>query len=149
MRIGLNVVYGASGAGKTFVVVDLACAVVRGVPWMGRRTKRGNVIYVCAEGAPLLRLEAYLKHNELDIRELDGLAVIEQSIDLLSEDGDLGELLVAIQTAIEERGWDSASLVVVDTLNRAMPGGNQRGTASCWASMPSPEAACFLVETRK
>src|SRR5689334_16995626 len=43
---GLIVLWGASGSGKSFVAIHLSGAVVRGLPWAGRRTKRGNVVYV-------------------------------------------------------------------------------------------------------
>jgi hypothetical protein len=46
----LMVIYGESTAGKTFVALDLAAAIARGVPWRGRKVKQRRVVYVCAEG---------------------------------------------------------------------------------------------------
>ena len=41
-------VTGASGSGKTFAALDLAAAIVRGLPWFGRRVRRGTVAYIAA-----------------------------------------------------------------------------------------------------
>ena len=128
LRTGLAVVYGSSGAGKTFAVLDMACAVGRGIPWFGRRVKRGHVVYVAAEGALWLRLDAYIKHHRITDNELDGLAVVEQPVNLLDPGGDLENLIQAIHEAIAQRSWDSVDLIVVDTLNRAMPGGNENAS---------------------
>jgi len=42
---------GRPGGGKTFLAVDLACAVSAGQLWHNKRTRRGRVLYVIAEGA--------------------------------------------------------------------------------------------------
>jgi hypothetical protein len=38
----LGVLFGASGSGKTFVALDLAFSVARGIAWRDRRTTRGR-----------------------------------------------------------------------------------------------------------
>jgi hypothetical protein len=43
LSTGLCIVYGASGAGKTFAVIDLALSIVRGIPWFDHRVKQGRV----------------------------------------------------------------------------------------------------------
>lgn len=124
---GLAVIYGASGAGKTFAALDLTLAIVRGVAWFGRRVRRGRVVYVASEGSLALRLRAYMDHHEVTAGELTGLGVVEQSINLL--DGDHATaLLLAIGECARERRWDSVDLIVIDTLNRAMPGGDENGS---------------------
>ncbi|WP_426765441.1 AAA family ATPase, partial [Pseudomonas aeruginosa] len=47
---GLSVLYGAPGAGKSFLALDLGYAVATGQPWMGRDTRQGPVIYAAGEG---------------------------------------------------------------------------------------------------
>ena len=46
----MTVIYGASGVGKTFLSLDLAFHIAAGLPWQGRRTLKGLVVYVAAEG---------------------------------------------------------------------------------------------------
>lgn len=48
---GLSVVWGRSGAMKSFVALDMALCVATGLPWHGKATRAGMVIYVAAEGA--------------------------------------------------------------------------------------------------
>lgn len=47
---GLSVLYGAPGAGKSFLALDLSYALATGQPWMGREVSQGAVIYACGEG---------------------------------------------------------------------------------------------------
>ena len=39
---GMTVLYGESGAGKTFFAIDLACHIAVGEPWRGRWTRAGR-----------------------------------------------------------------------------------------------------------
>ncbi|WP_026107112.1 AAA family ATPase [Dyella ginsengisoli] len=121
---GLGVVYGAPGSGKSFLMLDLAAAIARGIAWAGQRVRRGRVVYVGLEGAMRARVEAYLQHHELQASHLSGLDIIErQGVDLLAERAqDAKDLVADIKTG------DPVSLVVVDTLNRAMPGGNENAS---------------------
>jgi hypothetical protein len=47
----LAVVFGSSGSGKSFVVFDMAAAIATGALWQGRKTTKGKVVFVLAEGA--------------------------------------------------------------------------------------------------
>lgn len=49
-RDSLARIWGASGGGKSFVGVDLACSISTGTPWHGFAVTQGTVIYVIAEG---------------------------------------------------------------------------------------------------
>jgi hypothetical protein len=46
----LTLVYGPSTAGKTFLMISLCMAIVCGLPWFGRKTKRSGVLYIALEG---------------------------------------------------------------------------------------------------
>lgn len=64
-----GMIYGASGSGKSFMAVDLGLAVARGVPFLGKRTAQGGVLYQAGEGGAGLvkRLKAYrLEHRIAD-----------------------------------------------------------------------------------
>ena len=115
----LIVVYGASGSGKSFAVLDMAMALVRDVPWRERRVKRKRVLYIAAEGGGGVsqRLRAYRQHHGI---ELDGLplGIIHDAPNLMVEE-DVTELVRAI---IDAGGGD---LIIVDTLAQATPGANE------------------------
>lgn len=52
---------GASGTGKTWVVLDMAAHVAAGMAWQGREVRKSKVLYVAGEGAPSFdqRLKAW------------------------------------------------------------------------------------------
>ena len=122
---GLAVIYGQSASGKTFAMIDLACAVAQGRDWFGLRTQRRTVVYVATEGNLSGRIAAYLTHNNLQAGDLGNLKILPHSIDLLDEDGDVIELINAVKSiAVGE----PIGMVIIDTLNRAMPGGNENSS---------------------
>jgi hypothetical protein len=116
-KAGLVVLYGASGAGKSFIALDVVAAVARGVQWRGKRVRQGRVVYVAAEGVGGFRNRcvAYAKANGLEAGAMAALEIIADRPNLLTpnEGKTLG-------TAIGR-----ADLVVVDTLAQVTPGANE------------------------
>lgn len=115
----LVVLYGESGSGKTFVVLDLVAAIARGEPWRECRVRKGRVIYVAAEGAGGLRkrLAAYGQHHELDLAAVD-LFVVPSAPNLLLKDD-------ALELARAIAALGPADVIVIDTLAQTTPGGNE------------------------
>lgn len=115
----LVVVFGESGAGKSFLVVDMAAAVARGLSWRGRRVIQGAVVYVAAEGAggARNRFRAYCHEHQLKLEDVP-IGVIENAPNLMLAE-DVKDLIAAI------RRFGSPLLIVVDTLAQSMPGGNE------------------------
>lgn len=113
----LVVVYGASGSGKSFCAFDMTAAIATGKDWQGRRTTKGRVVYVIAEGATgfLNRLKAYAKTHG---GRLPGLRIIAD-VPLLVRDNE--HLLLARQ--IEASG--GADVIVIDTLAACSPGADE------------------------
>lgn len=125
----LSVFYGDSNAGKTFVALDAAFAVATGQLWNGRHVKHGLAVYIAAEGGKKIRrrLAALAKqYEELcgDIAPKPFFALIRYPIDLRSSDADLQELLGKIREAEKATG-EPCVWVTVDTLSRAMAGGDE------------------------
>ncbi len=116
---GLAVVYGASGSGKTFGVLDLMMAVARGVPWRERYVEQAAVAYVVAEGSGGFRkrLSAYAQHHEADLNGLP-FWVLNAAPNLLDK-GDTKELITGLQAL------GKVGVVVVDTLAQTTAGGNE------------------------
>jgi len=115
----LAVVYGDSGSGKSFFAFDMAAAVSRGANWRGRKTQRGRIVYVCAEGASGARgrVKAYCTEHGLDYDDLD-IGVIADAPNLLRAP-EVKDLIAAIET------WGNADVVIIDTLAQACPGANE------------------------
>ncbi len=125
----MSVIYGESNSGKTFVALDMAMAVASGMPWNGKATKRGLVVYVAAEGGKRImrRLAALRKRYAAEHGE-DAppplFALVRFPIDLRSNDANLKELLALIRDAEAETG-EKCVWIIVDTLSRALAGGDE------------------------
>jgi RecA/RadA recombinase len=118
-RAELGVLFGASGSGKTFVALDLAFSVARGNAWRDRRTARGRVVIIAAEGAGGIgkRGEAYARYHEFDLRGID-LHVIPAAPNFLDND-DISEVMAEIGNI------GPVDLVIIDTFAQVTPGANE------------------------
>lgn len=122
-RGGVGEIWGAPSTGKTFITLDACLTIARGLPtWLGRRVKQAGVVYVAAEGGVGLgkRLKAYQKHHDLDLRALPSFRLIVAGVNIREE----AEKII---TACEEMP-DGVGLVVLDTLNRTMGGGDENSS---------------------
>lgn len=115
-KADLGVVFGESGSGKSFVMIDIAMAVARGVPWRGRKVQQGRVVYVAAEGGGGFRnrLKAYAHQHDIDLGKVD-FGVIHAVPNLL-EKIDIKDMVRAI---------GKADLVVFDTFAQVTAGANE------------------------
>lgn len=118
------VVYGESNAGKTFWTTDLALHVAAGKEWCGRRIEGGPVIYCALEGGVGFqnRVSAWrAKHGMEDA--VIPFAALQVSLNLLKPEADTPRLIATLRRVAEQRG--QPKLIVIDTLSRAMAGGNE------------------------
>lgn len=122
---GLAAVYGPSGCGKTFVALDMLLHIAAGMPWRGMRTKRTGALYLSPDGGRAVqnRLAAWRQHH--GVTDAD-FALAPGSVDLLGKiaAGDVEAVLEAI-AAIEAAHGFKIGVVAVDTVSRAMPGGDE------------------------
>lgn len=109
--------YGESGAGKTFVALDIAASLATGAAWMGCATRQGAVVYLAGEGNYGLRQRVASWAKERGQRELGRLFVSNRGIDI-----DHKEAAAEILRAVREASVGDVSLLVIDTLNRHMAG---------------------------
>ena len=121
-RDQLSLIFGPTGCGKTFLTLDLSLHVAWGRAWGGSRVVQGAVVYVAVEAGKSIsnRLVAFRQHHRLEALDLPFHAVTSP-IDLCHLDvGDvvlLGKLIREVA--------DLPALVVIDTVSRAMAGGNE------------------------
>jgi hypothetical protein len=117
---GLGVIYGRPGSGKTFSVMDIAMHISAGVTWRGQKTTQAGVSYVSPEAGRLgaNRVIGWCRHH--DIAWPDTFRLSPAQIDLNSADTDADALIADIK-----QNQPDCRLVVVDTLNRAMAGGDE------------------------
>lgn len=124
---GTALFYGASGAAKSFLLLDLACAIAEGRQWFGHHTCSSPVIYLCLEGAAGFsnRIQAWEKGSGRTFPENVRFILEQFSLfDALNVSA-----LIKIASALKaELSHLGSPVVIVDTLNRAMPGGDENGS---------------------
>lgn len=121
-KVGLCIVFGQSGCGKSFVCVDWCSSLARGLPVLGLRSSRCGVVYIAAEGANGLRKRFEGLRNA--VGPWDGrILLIGDAPNLGSTDdvADLRSQLLDIKADMTRRGV-RLGLVVVDTLSASIPG---------------------------
>ena len=107
---GGSLLYGASNSGKTFLVIDMAAALARGVSWMGKQTEPGLVIYLAAESPASVRsrLQAYSRHHGVTV---PNFAIVQSPIDLFDGDADT-DSVIDLMRQIEASTKQRARLIV-------------------------------------
>jgi len=120
---GGSVLYGDSNSGKTFTVIDMACSIARGVPWMGCRVEQGAVVYLATEspGSVRSRVQAYQKHHGCKV---PNFAIVQSPIDLFASDQD-ANLIIDLVRNFEGSTGQKVQLIVGDTLARMSAGANE------------------------
>lgn len=120
---GMSCMFGESNSGKSYLATHLALSISRGVPWLGRQTERGAVLYVAGEGAASIRrrVRAYEKHFGV---KAGPFGLIPHALSLLDGSADVEALLPLIEDAAATVG-EPVHLIVVDTLARAMAGADE------------------------
>lgn len=133
------VVYGESNSGKTFWVTDLALHVASGRTWRNKEVTQGGVVYLALEGSIGFSNRIAAWKEEFGNDTLVQFAAITETVDLLNPDIDLDRVIAAIHTANAAFGLP-VKLVVIDTLSRAMAGGNENAPEDMGALVMNMDA---------
>jgi len=146
---GLSVTYGDSGSGKTFAALDMGFHVGAGLDWNGKKVRRGLVVYAAAEGGKRIKrriaaLQKRYREEYGDVAPDPLFALVRYQIDLRSSDADLNALLALVSTA-EEKTGEKCAWLVVDTLSRAMAGGDENSPVDMGRIVASADR--FRAET--
>lgn len=122
----MSVIYGPSNCGKTFFVIDLALHVAWGREWRGRIVDQGAIVYLSLEGAQGVqnRMKAFDMHHKCG--PLPFIAM-PKPINLLNEDADVRAVIHLVEYVAAKTGLP-VRMVIVDTLSRAMAGGNENSS---------------------
>lgn len=129
-----SVMHGPPGCRKTFLAIDLAMAVAAGERWRGRAVQQGPVVYLAAEaGASIFnRFAACKVQRGLEDADIP-LDVLPCPIDLCSQPNpDMADLLSLLARA-KERHEAPIQLIIIDTLSRAMAGGDENSSVDMGA----------------
>ena len=121
---GIATVYGESGSTKSFLAIDLAMNLAIGSEWFGLDVNREiPVIYTALEGfsGVVKRINGWCKRNEITP---DNIFVDHDALLL----GDLGSVQGFINS-YKAKNFDRG-LVIIDTLNMAIPDIEENSAAS-------------------
>lgn len=121
-RATLGVLYGESGAGKSFITLDICASIARSLEWNGLRcpSPANRVLYVVAEGVQGFsnRITAYCDKAGISKRDLK-IDVISDVAPNLMDGVSVDHL---IRDIISRDHYD---LIVMDTFAQVMPGANE------------------------
>lgn len=119
-KMSLCVMYGPSGGGKSFQAIDWGLSVAAGRHWFTSKVSQGPVIYIAGEGASGLgqRITAWqLDRSMKNADDLPFTARKKRPVNLMERDS-----VKRFVEFVEDR---KPALVIVDTLARAMQGGDE------------------------
>jgi hypothetical protein len=131
-REQLSLMYGLPSCGKTFLALDRDLSIAAGLPWFGHKTRQGPVVYLACEAGRTIenRIWAWLQAHQLDGQDIP-FAVITSPIDLCHLSvGDVDRVADTIRTRI---AWAELALLEIDTVSRALAGGDENGPADMGA----------------
>ncbi len=116
---GLAALYGPSGSGKSFLALDMACAIAEGQKWFEFRTHATTVVYVALEGEAgyRSRVMAWEQNRGGDLPP--NLKMVIQPFKLTAPQ-DVADLGVTVP---------KDSVIFIDTLNRAAPTSDENSSS--------------------
>lgn len=124
---GLGFLYGAPGAGKSFLALDMALTLAyQRETWHGdaiSASQNGWVIYLAREGSAgfKARIEAWEQQNgAADSKDNCRFALIREHLNFMRAE----DIQTLIQ-AVEEANLTPIDLIVVDTVSRVIPGADE------------------------
>jgi RecA-family ATPase len=130
----LSVIYGHPGSGKSVFAADAALRIAAGWEVHGRPVRRGAVLYVALERYSLVKRRAIafrIKHgvSELPFAMMGGVLDLRDSLQ--------AQAIVAVAKEVEAATGESIVLIVIDTLSRALAGGDENSPKDMGAIVKS------------
>jgi RecA-family ATPase len=114
--------YGIPGCGKSVLVQDMGLHLAAGREWHGRAVKQGAVLYVALERKKLVERRAIAFRERHAIADIP-FAVVGGVFDLRTPQA-VATLIEAAREVEAETG-ETIVLIVIDTISRAMCGGDE------------------------
>jgi hypothetical protein len=111
----VGVVWGKSGALKTFLGLGMEAAIATGTDWYGHAVKQGAVLYVAAEGFRGIRQRQQAWEIVHGIKLPDTLRVVGGRVNL-QDKTDVATFIAWVKDTLPD-----VSMVVFDTLSKCMP----------------------------
>ena len=138
------IAYGPPGGGKTFTLLDLAYHIAAGKEWMGHKVHGGPVLYLPFEGGGGLIKRAQALRQKYGQEDVP-FFIAPASFNLREQTGrkELGAVIADLP--------EKPVLIVIDTLARALMGGDENSAQdvgafnSAVAALIESTGACVLI----
>jgi hypothetical protein len=138
------IAYGPPGGGKTFTLLDLAYNIAAGKDWMGHKVHGGPVLYLPFEGGGGLIKRAQALRQKYGNEDVP-FFIAPASFNLREQTGrkELGAVIADLP--------EKPVLIVIDTLARALMGGDENSAQdvgafnSAVAALIESTGACVLI----
>lgn len=130
---GIQMDFGASGSGKSFVEIDKACCIACPAiqDWHGERIDHGRVVYLAGEDSEGVKLRVIGWMQYKGITAPPDLIVSDGALDLDDETGtNADKLICKIRQMCDEDRSAPPVWVVIDTLSRFMSGDENKAQDS-------------------
>ncbi|MCP1915913.1 hypothetical protein J2R96_008393 [Bradyrhizobium elkanii] len=145
----LSAFYGPPGCGKGVIIEDLALHIAAGHEWHGRPVTRGAVVYVALERKKLVERRAIAFRKRHGLEDLP-FAIVGGVYDFRQPA--TAAQIAAICREVEQETAERVVLVIVDTVSRALAGGDENSPKDMGALVTTvaklqdmTEAATLLV----
>jgi hypothetical protein len=138
---GLVAIYGAPGAGKSFLAMDLAFAIASGASaWFGRRLTQAPIAYIALEsqGGMRNRVKAWISHTGTPAP--GNIRFFTRSLSLL-DSNEASELGHGIRNEL-----GAGAVTVIDTLSRASPGADENAASDMTSIIANAESLGCIAE---
>ena len=119
----LGMIYGASGAGKSYLALDIAASVATGTVFHDHKTEQGDVIYMAGEGARGIKARLLAWFKDRGVAPNRNLLITNRITDFSN-----AEDLKATVAELKSIGVTAPKLIVIDTLARASGGLDENST---------------------
>jgi hypothetical protein len=114
--------YGEPGAAKSVGAEDLGLHVAAGRSWHGRNVTQGSVLYLALERAKLVKRRAVAFRRHTGIDKLP-FAIVSGELDF--RDIRTADAIAATAAELERQTGFKVALIIVDTISRALCGGDE------------------------
>lgn len=123
----LAMLFGKSGALKSFLAIDMGLSVATGSEWHGNPVSQGTVFYICGEGHKGIahRVKAWENYYGINLNNVP-FFVSNRPAQFLNEESAM-EVVSAVNALCEQHG--NPVLIIIDTLNRNFGDGDESNTA--------------------
>ena len=126
--------YGAPGCGKGVIIEDMCLHIAAGREWHGRPVTQGAVVYIALERKKVVERRAIAFRKKHDLHDLP-FAIVGGIYDF--RDPRTAPLIADIVKEVGRVTDERVVLIVVDTLSRALAGGDENSSKDMGAIVNS------------